>query len=157
MSEGWTESPLHRLPLKPVVIALPEMSLAHTLLAMEQMGVGCVYQLDEHDRPERAFCDRRLVMLLSQTNTDTDISIDRLMTPVTKTVHREAPLGEALAAWDGAAGDPLCVVGDAGQAVAVLEPETVLTHLSQWHAEPAARRSGGEATAEAISSVWAEG
>jgi CBS domain-containing protein len=130
LDASWFNQPIETLAVRPVVAALPATSLRQVMMNMRQTRVSCVYRLDERGRPEAQFVEQQVWALLADRAVSLDVSIEPYLMPITFTVSSKAPIRSLLDCWREGPVEPVCVVNDAGEAVAMVEPTALVQSLA---------------------------
>ena len=141
MDREWLGQPVSRLGLRPAVALLPAATLGQAIASMDHLRVGCVYRLDEHGRPMQQLTQLGVAGALAEGGSR-DSAADAHLQPVVSAAWQHTSVGEVWAMLRAGAGEHLCLTGDAGEAVGMID-QTALIHALARALTPAGHEASG--------------
>lgn len=123
---------IEQLPLRRAVTIAPEASLANAIGLMRESQLGCVFVVDEHDRPLGKFTEREVLRLICDC-APLDGPVENHIVPITDAgcVKMTDPISRLVKGMQETRLRFVCVVDGKGRVVALTGQKGLMEYITE--------------------------
>ncbi len=122
--------PVIEMELRELIPCRPDQTVATAVDTMKLSRLGCVVVIDDAGKPIGKFTERHLMKIIDQPKT-LDDPLEKHMTPCQSIVNQNEPVQKLIDIMRDRDSRFVCVVDDAGKAVALTGAKGVLEYVTE--------------------------
>ncbi len=131
LREDMQNEPVSALPLRPPVTCGPDESVRSVIARMKSARLGCVFIVDEQQRPIGKFTERLLIRLLARGAGLLDQPIRDHMTGVEACVKPTDPIAKVVDNMQQTGMRFVCVMDEQGRIVNLAGQRSVMEYVAE--------------------------
>ena len=130
LREDIRTEPVESLPLRKAVTVDPTTAVRRVVACMKEAQLGCVFVVDDRQRPVGKFTERLLIRLLVHDTSMLDDPIEKHMIPVGRCVKLDDRIADVIDEMQQTGVRFVCVVDRDGKVVSLAGQRSVMEYLA---------------------------